>query len=254
VAPPLRRFAPPAVAAVCDHTFLQRPECYRGKHADPLAAYETALREFVEQTLALPQRPYAVCVRPEEQERVAAWFAAAGWADVRLAVVVGFPLGDRYDGADKAHETRRALDRGAREIDAVMRWGALKAGRDAAVADDLEAVMHAAAPHGALVKVILEVCELSDQEIVRACGICEAAGAQFVKTSTGFGKGGATASALRLMRAHFSRGVKISGGANWRNLGELLGAALGPDDAALDPLRVRIGESSLLPLDAPVEL
>ena len=246
---PWLKISPLDVTGVCDHTFLQRPECFRGKDPDPLAAYERAMREFLENTAALPRPPYAVCLRTEEIARAAAFFAASTRRAPKLAAVVGFPLGDLHPTEAKVAEAKWALDAGATEIDMVIRWRALKAGEFDAVAADVAAVMDAVFRAGGLLKAILEVCELTDHEIRRACAICANTAAHFVKTSTGFGRGGATPHALKIMRESFGGGVKISGGVTKDNWRELLAAALDPDAEKLDPRRVRIGESSLLPLD-----
>ena len=239
---------PAAIAGICDHTFLQRPECFRGAHVDPLAAYDAAFHAFIDQTLTLPHAPYAVCVRPEEVARAAARLAAAGRTGIKLAAVVGFPLGDQHPPHAKAVEAAWALDAGATEIDVVLRWGALKKRQDDDVTVDIAAVLDVVWQARATLKVILEVCELTDGEIRHACRLCASAGVQFVKTSTGFGKGGATARALRIMRESFNGGVKIAGGVSKDNWRELLAAALDPGATTLDPQRVRIGESTLLPM------
>ncbi|MDP8225748.1 MAG: deoxyribose-phosphate aldolase [Candidatus Lernaella stagnicola] len=237
--------APREVAGVCDHTFLDRPECFRAE-ADPLMAYDRAVEEFLDATLALDPAPYAVCVRPEEVERVVRRFLNAGRSDIKVAAVVGFPLGDQYRPGIKGDETKWVLDAGASEVDTVLRWRSLMAGREVEVTADLAAVVKAATRFDAKVKVILETCQLDEEAIAKACNLCRLAGVNFVKTSTGFGKGGATVAALRVMRANFPRGIKISGGVKADNLGELLAAALGPQVESLDPLQIRIGESSLL--------
>lgn len=125
--------------------------------------------------------------------------------------VVGFPLGATLPEV-KAYETGLVVERGAREIDMVLNLGAFKAGDDALVAKDIKAVVNAA--DGFPVKVILETALLTDEEIVRACTISVDSGARFVKTSTGFGPGGATVDAVKLMRTTVGPdiGVKASGG------------------------------------------
>jgi deoxyribose-phosphate aldolase len=114
----------------------------------------------------------------------------------------------------KVFEARQALADGATELDMVIRIGALKSGRDAEVLADIAAIVEVAHPAGAIVKVIFENAYLTDDEKVRACRLTEAAGADFVKTSTGFAPGGATHHDLRLMRANTSShiGVKAAGG------------------------------------------
>lgn len=118
-------------------------------------------------------------------------------SDVKVCCVVGFPLGAMSTKA-KAFETADARVNGAQEIDMVLNIGELKAKQDAAVLADIRAVVEAA--DGAVVKVILENCLLSEEEIVRACHLCVQAGADFVKTSTGFSTSGATVEDVRRMK------------------------------------------------------
>jgi deoxyribose-phosphate aldolase len=159
---------------------------------------------------------------------------------------VGFPLGDVVSTQLKIAEAKEALRNGAGEIDVVLCWRALQAGSLDVVEADLSAVTAVAHQGQALIKAILEVCELNEQQIRDACAICAHVGADFVKTSTGFGRGGANEAALRIMRDAFRGGIKIAGGVKADNLGALLAAALGEEVEALDPLKIRIGESSLL--------
>ena len=114
-----------------------------------------------------------------------------------MATVIGFPLGANTSET-KAAEAQEAVRNGAEELDMVLNIGALKEGRFDDVSRDIEAVVKAAA--GALVKVILETCYLTAEEIVRACQLAVAAGADFVKTSTGFCTAGAKADQGRFMR------------------------------------------------------
>jgi deoxyribose-phosphate aldolase len=151
---------------------------------------------------------HAVCVNP-----IHIAFAARqlqGSAVVTCSVVA-FPFGATTSHA-KATEAERAVRDGAGEVDMVLSLGLLKAGRLEAVRDDVAAVRRASGP--ALLKVILETCLLTDEEKVLACRLCQEAGADFVKTSTGFGAGGATLDDVRLLRAAVgpAMGVKASGG------------------------------------------
>ena len=134
---------------------------------------------------------------------------------VKTCVVVGFPLGAMATSA-KALEAALAVRDGAEEIDMVMNVGAAKAGDWAAVQTDIAAVVLAANP--AIVKVIIETCLLTDEEKVKACLAAKAAGAAFVKTSTGFSTGGATPEDIALMRKTVcsALGVKASGGVRTR--------------------------------------
>jgi deoxyribose-phosphate aldolase len=130
---------------------------------------------------------------------------------VRICTVAGFPLGAGTSAA-KAFEAGEAAANGAAEIDMMINIGALREKKFARVRDDIRAVVEASGP--ALVKVILETCLLSDEEIVAACGLAVEAGAGYVKTSTGFGRAGAKAAHVRLMRRAVGPGigVKASGG------------------------------------------
>lgn len=152
----------------------------------------------------------SVCVNPYWVARVAAGLAGSG---VKTCTVIGFPLG-ATSTASKVAETRDATAHGAQEIDMVINIGELKAGNDDAVRSDISAVANAAHEAGALLKVIIETCLLSNEEKRRACELSVAGGADFVKTSTGFSTGGATTADITLMRATVGpeRGVKASGG------------------------------------------
>ncbi|MBD1371157.1 deoxyribose-phosphate aldolase [Hazenella sp. IB182357] len=132
-------------------------------------------------------------------------------SDIMVCTVIGFPLGINTKEV-KAFETKNAVENGADEIDMVMNIGAFKSGSDQDVKEDIQAVV--AAAQGKTVKVILETGLLNESEIKRASQIAKEAGAHFVKTSTGFGYGGATVEAVRAMRETVgpSLGVKASGG------------------------------------------
>lgn len=131
--------------------------------------------------------------------------------DVMTCTVVGFPLGANESNV-KAYETTRAIDEGADEIDMVLNIGALKDGNEAYVRNDIQEVVKAA--RGKTVKVILETCLLTKEEIVRACELAVEAGAHFVKTSTGFSTGGATIEDVALMKKTVGNRAKVkaSGG------------------------------------------
>ena len=151
----------------------------------------------------------SVCVNP-------CWVAHAKFgladADVKVCTVVGFPLG-ATTSAVKAFETKEAIQNGADEIDMVINVGALKSGNAALVESDIRAVVEAS--EDKLVKVIIEACLLTDEEKVLACQLAQKAGADFVKTSTGFSTGGATLADVKLMRQTVGpdMGVKAAGGA-----------------------------------------
>ncbi|MUM78724.1 deoxyribose-phosphate aldolase [Pseudodesulfovibrio sp. F-1] len=186
--------APAELARFIDHTLLKP---------------DATVRELDELcTQAVRFGFYGVCVNSVRIGHVADRLAGRGPLPVS---VVGFPLG-ASPSAVKALEMATAVEQGAREIDMVLNLGAFKDGDHALVAADVAAVVRAA--QGVPVKVILETALLSDEEILLACNICVNSGAVFVKTSTGFGSGGATVEAVRLMRKAVGPevGVKASGG------------------------------------------
>jgi deoxyribose-phosphate aldolase len=150
----------------------------------------------------------SVCVNPSYVALSAQYLRGSG---VKVCTVVGFPLGSTTPTV-KAIEARDAIANGADEIDMVINIGALKSGNDAMVYDDIKAVREAT--RGKVLKVILETSLLSNEEKVRACAMAKKAGADFVKTSTGFGGGGATVEDIKLMRLTVGplMGVKASGG------------------------------------------
>ena len=170
------------VARLIDHTLL-KPEATQAQIAH-------LCDEAIEYGFA------AVCINP-----VFVRFAARRLEGSGIAVcnVIGFPLGATTTAA-KVFETQRAIADGAQEVDMVIHVGALKAGESQAVRDDISAVACACHDGGALLKVIIEAVLLTDEQKIAACLAAQAAGADFVKTSTGFAGGGATVADVRLMR------------------------------------------------------
>ena len=160
----------------------------------------------------------SVCCRPADIARAAALLAGT---DVKVGSTVGFPHGNHL-AAIKVAEARQALHDGATELDMVLQIGALKSGRDAEVQADIAAVVEVAHAAGAIVKVIFENAYLTDDEKVRACRLTEAAGADFVKTSTGFAPSGATHDDLRLMRANTGPRIQVKAAGGVRTLDGLL--------------------------------
>lgn len=183
------------LASYIDHTAL-KPDCGHDDIARLCA--EAELYNFV-----------AVCVAPR-------WVSLAARllnrVDVHVASVVGFPHGDTLSRV-KAEETRLVLDAGAHEIDMVIPLGAARDGDWKTVEEDIRAVVKATHKH-ALIKVILETALLSDEQKIAACKCAQHAGADYVKTSTGFASSGATLDDVRLMREVVgdTMGVKASGG------------------------------------------
>ena len=195
------------IASYIDHTILKQD----ARRAD----VERICDEALEHHFA------SVCVNSCWTKLVSEKLAGSG---VGTTVVVGFPLG-ACSTAAKAFETKQAVDDGATEIDMVINVGWLKDGDDAGVTDDIRAVVEAAGD--AKVKVIIECCLLTDEEIVRACECSLAAGAAFVKTSTGFSTGGATVEDVALMRKTVGERcqVKAAGGIHNRREAEAMIAA-----------------------------
>ncbi|HBO37831.1 MAG TPA: deoxyribose-phosphate aldolase [Pasteurellaceae bacterium] len=156
---------------------------------------------------AMENEFYSVCINsayiPLAKEKLAG-------SDVKICTVVGFPLGANLSSV-KAFEAEEAIAAGANEIDMVINVGLIKSGKWQAVKDDIQAVLSAC--RGIPLKVILETCLLSKNEIVNACEICKELNVAFVKTSTGFNKGNATVEDVALMKQTVGvLGVKASGG------------------------------------------
>ena len=188
-----RGYSREQIAAFIDHTVLKP------------AASSADIRAAV--AVAIEAKVAAVCFRPSDMLLAK---ELLGDSSVGLATVVGFPHGTN-DSFVKAFETSLAVSQGANEIDMVIHIGHLIEGRDDLVLADIKAVVEAA--EDALVKVILETSELTDEQIVRACELSRDAGAGYVKTSTGFASGGANAHVVSLMAKTVpGLGVKASGG------------------------------------------
>jgi deoxyribose-phosphate aldolase len=182
------------IAKTVDHTLLK----------------PTAVAEQVRELCAEARANHfaSVCINPRWVPLAAKELAGS---DVLVCTVIGFPLGANQ-GETKAEEAKLAVKQGAQEVDMVIDIGSLKGGDHKAVEDDIRGVVKAAGK--ATVKVIIETCFLSDDEKRTACELAKKAGAHFVKTSTGFGTGGATVEDVKLMRKTVgdSMRVKASGG------------------------------------------
>ncbi len=176
--------------------------------------------DFVEAgcRLAAEYHVASVCVRPIDVARAAKILAGS---DVKVGTVIGFPHGSSTT-ASKVFEAREALAAGAVELDMVIEIGALRSGRDRDVQADIQAVVEVAHAAGAIVKVILENAYLSDEEKIRGSQLVEAAGADFVKTSTGFAPSGATHEDLALMRRTVSPHVQVKAAGGVRTLDALI--------------------------------
>ncbi len=198
-----------SLAGMIDHTLL-KPDATSDKIAQ--LCFEARKYHFA-----------SVCVNPTHVKLCADLLHGS---DVKVCTVIGFPLG-ATSAEVKAFEARNALDNGATEIDMVLNIGALKAGENELVAKDIRGVVEVVHAAGALLKVIIETALLTDEEKVVACLLAKEAGADYVKTSTGFSGGGATVHDIALMRKTVGPniGVKASGGVHSREDAEALVAA-----------------------------
>jgi deoxyribose-phosphate aldolase len=192
------------LAKVIDHSLL-KPEL---TEADVVAGCELAMRYHVA----------SVCVKPADVALAARLLKGS---DVAVGTVIGFPHGGSTTAA-KVFEAKDALANGAVELDMVINIGALRSGKVDLVRDEIRAVAAAAHPAGALVKVILENAYLTDAEKVTGCKLAEEAGADFVKTSTGFAPSGATIADVKLMRATVGPQVQVKCAHGVRTLQALL--------------------------------
>jgi deoxyribose-phosphate aldolase len=192
------------LAKVIDHSLL-RPEL---TEEDVIAGCE----------LAHQYHAATVCVKPCHVRLAAEMLKDS---DVIVSTVVGFPHGSNRTEV-KVMEAELAMDDGALELDMVLNIGQLRTGKYDYVRDDIKAVCDAAHARGARVKVILENAYLTDEEKVAACKLCEEAGADWVKTSTGFAPGGATLEDLRLMRETVSEKVQVKAAGGVRTLDAIL--------------------------------
>jgi len=217
------------IAATIDHTVL--------KPTSTLADVETICSE------AITHRFASVCILPWHVERAHELLVASS---IPVCTVVGFPLGASTT-VSKVAESEIALRQGAREIDMVASITALKSGLFSEVYDDVREVTQAVHGLHGIVKVIIETCLLTDDEKKRMCAIVTQAGADFIKTSTGFSTGGATLDDVRLMRAHVGPSVKVkaSGGIRDRE------TALAMLDAGAERLGTSSGVVIVSGLDEP---
>lgn len=192
------------LAKVIDHSLL-RPEL---TEAEVLAGCELAARYHTA----------TVCVKPCHVKLAK---EALKDSDVIVSTVIGFPHGSNLT-AIKLAEAQLAMDEGALELDMVLNIGQLRSGKHDYVRDDIKAVCVAAHSRGVKVKVIFENAYLTDEEKITACKLSEAAGADWVKTSSGFAPSGATLEDLRLMRANVSEKVQVKAAGGVRTLAALL--------------------------------
>lgn len=192
------------LAKVIDHSLL-RPEL---TEEEVIAGCQLAARYHTA----------TVCVKPCHVRLAAEVLKDT---DVKVSTVVGFPHGSNLT-AIKVAEAQAAMDDGAVELDMVLNIGALRSGQADFVREDIQAVCQAAHARGVKVKVIFENAYLTDEQKILACQLCEQAGADWVKTSTGFAPSGATLEDLRLMRANVSEKVQVKAAGGVRTLDAIL--------------------------------
>jgi deoxyribose-phosphate aldolase len=244
---------PKQIASICDHTFLATVEAYREK-AEKVGgnAVEMRTKDFYDLmnfVVSSDRTPYAVCIRPEDVRHAKEFLEKHGKTNIKIASVIGFPHGPWFTTEEKLDQIRDVAKYDIAEVDPVIDYNSLKIKwEQMKVAGDVNAITKLAHRRGMLVKLILETSQLSYDNILSACRIAKLSGVDFIKTSTTLAGAGAKAEHLRIMRANFNGGVKMSGGVNEKNVYELLRAASGRTDGMieLDPLKIRIGESSLL--------
>lgn len=200
------RLTPHDIAKMLDHSTLQ-----------PFLTNED-IRKGCE--LALRYDTASVCARPCDMPLVASLLRGS---DVKVCTVIGFPHGT-HRTAIKVAEAKQALADGCTELDMVINIGKLLGGDEDYVRDEIRQIVQVAHEAGALVKVILETCYLTDAQKVTACHLSEEAGADFVKTSTGYGTKGCTIQDLQLMRRSVSERVQVKGSGGIRDLDTVLSA------------------------------
>lgn len=197
---------PKDIAQMLDHStlqpFLTDEDIHRG--CDVALKYQTA----------------SVCARPEDVKIIKKRLEGSG---VKTCTVIGFPHGAQTT-ATKLFESVDALENGCEELDVVINIGKLLGGDTAYIENEIRAIVAAAHAKDAIVKVIIETCYLNDEQKILACQIAEKAGADFVKTSTGYGTNGCTIADLRLMRKAVSDAVQVKGSGGIRDLDTVLSA------------------------------
>lgn len=202
----MNNLTPHDIAKMLDHSTLQ-----------PFLTEED-IRKGCE--LALKYDCASVCARPCDVPILTEMLAGS---DVKVCTVIGFPHG-AHETAVKLAEAALALDEGCTELDMVINIGRMIRGDYDAVQSEIKQLADLAHQRGAILKVILETCYLTDEQKVKCCQLSEAAGADFVKTSTGYGSKGCTIEDLKLMRGSVSENVRVKGSGGIRDLDTVLSA------------------------------
>lgn len=207
------------ILAKVDHTYLK-----------PYAVWED-IRQICEDALAY--HTATVCIPPSFISRIREAYGDR----IKICTVIGFPLGYQVTEA-KVTEAKKALEDGASEIDMVINIGDAKDGRFKAVTEEIRTLKQAVGDH--VLKVIIETCYLTEEEKIRLCQCVTEAGADYIKTSTGFGTDGATLKDVKLMAANIGEGVKVKAAGGIRNIEDM--------EAFLEAGCDRLGTSSAIKL------
>ena len=207
------------ILAKVDHTYLK-----------PYAVWED-IRQICEDALAY--HTATVCIPPSFISRIREAYGDR----IKICTVIGFPLGYQVTEA-KVTEAKKALEDGASEIDMVINIGDAKDGRFEAVTEEIRTLKQAVGDH--VLKVIIETCYLTDEEKIRLCQCVTEAGADYIKTSTGFGTDGATLEDVKLMAANIGEGVKVKAAGGIRSIEDM--------EAFLESGCDRLGTSSAIKL------
>ena len=237
---PIHQLTNSDLILLLDHTYLLPVEAFSST-GNALSHRRKEISEFLASVNVGMHSPYALCVRVEDVSHA----RNAVPDSVRIVAVAGFPDGPWTSTAQKVMETGVAFDQGANEVDMVFNYRAWSAGDTEEALHDVGEVLQTVRKYGGILKVILEVSELSFEEMASACRALDTLGVDFVKTSSGFSKGGATPEAVAVLRKNFSRGIKLSGGVDRSNLFSLLQELAENDCINLDPSQLRIGSSKL---------
>ena len=234
------------IASICDHSFLGTYSVFLGNDGDPRILREENCRVFLDATIKSDRVPFAVVALSDLIPLLVEYLDEHDRNDIKVASAACFPYGTVHTDY-KVCETKTAIALGAVEIDVVLNYEKFLAGDVDYVKDEIKAVADAAHEDGALLKLIIETAKFNPDQIKAICQLADDGGADFVKTTSGGWTRGASIEDLKIMREHFSRGVKMSGPMEPGNIKELLHAASGRTDGYIDfdPMRIRIGEGTL---------
>jgi deoxyribose-phosphate aldolase len=230
-------------ASLWDNTFLKRSEGFKTAGKNACLEREVAFYNFLDSVATNPDGQYAICVRVEDVPHAVKYFNDKD-LDIPVAFVAGFPDGAFYSTELKVDEARRGFRGGASEVDMVLNYKAIQQDDYGTALDDVRRVVDVTRKYGGFIKLIIETSELNPIEIEIACHLAIDAEVDMVKTSTGFGRYGATPKAGRLIKEHFRGPIKYSGNVTEKNIDDLLYAIRDSQGRIpLDPMQLRVGAS-----------